>query len=509
MSLEHEGLAAELAAAAALEKQYPDGRFEGRGIVICAGGPRMFTCAWVCIGILRRHLGCTLPIEVWHMGPEEMGPPMRSLLEGLGAQAVDAFEVAKRHEVERLGGWELKSYAMLHSRFREVLLLDADNVPVREPSYLFERPEYQETGALFWPDVVRLSSSNGIWAIAGLAPHESPSFESGQIVLDKSKCWRALSLAYWMNQRSEAFYNLVGGDKDSFLIAWLVLGQPFHLIQRPVKRLESTACQFDPDGRILFQHRSGAKWILDGVNPRIEGFRLERECLDLLDQLASLWDGCVFNPPPRSNEARRLEQGLAQTRDFRFVRVSSDERPMELLDDHRVGAGAGGYQFYWYVTDGEEGFELRLEGGGYRTCALRCSDDGVWRGRLLSEPGMPIELIPAGPASGAAPVRKQEAEPTALRSLLDCALTAYASLPQDEEVRRDFAGFMRTLAVLDPAVGACLREELEGSPSSSERARMIRLALDGLADSSRRSRHEAVAPGHNWNNHPSLREGYV
>ena len=49
---------------------YPD-RFDGRGIVIPGGGMRYFTCAWVCIRMLRS-LGCTLPIELWHCGPEEM-----------------------------------------------------------------------------------------------------------------------------------------------------------------------------------------------------------------------------------------------------------------------------------------------------------------------------------------------------------------------------------------------------------------------------------------------------
>jgi hypothetical protein len=45
-----------LAAAAAADSQFPAGRFEGRGIVICAGGARLFTCAWVCIALLRGKL---------------------------------------------------------------------------------------------------------------------------------------------------------------------------------------------------------------------------------------------------------------------------------------------------------------------------------------------------------------------------------------------------------------------------------------------------------------------
>ena len=240
MTMSREELKAQLAAAVSSDHPFPEDRFVGRGIVICAGGARLFTCAWVAIALLRRHLACTLPIEVWHLGPEEMGPPMRGLFEELDARPVDAFEVAKRHQVERLGGWELKPYAVMHSRFREVLLLDADNVPVRDPGFLFDRPEFRNTGTVFWPDIVRLSSDNEIWAISGLSYRDTQSVESGQMVLDKSRCWRALSLSHWINQHSDVFYQFLHGDKDTYLIAWLMLMQPYHLIRHRAKLLEAT-----------------------------------------------------------------------------------------------------------------------------------------------------------------------------------------------------------------------------------------------------------------------------
>jgi hypothetical protein len=233
--------------------------------------------------------------------------------------------------VERLGGWELKPYAVLHSRFREVLQLDADNVPVRDPAFLFDRPEFRDTGTLFWPDIVRLSQGNEIWPISGLDYRDTPSVESGQMILDKSRCWRALSLAYWINQHSNVFYQFLHGDKDTYLIAWLMLTQPYHLMRHRPKLLEATLCQRDPEGAVLFQHRNGAKWILDGNNPRIDGFRLERECRVLLAELATLWDGRLFNPPPRSDEARRLEGDLLRSREFRVVRVDGSPYPPDTL----------------------------------------------------------------------------------------------------------------------------------------------------------------------------------
>ena len=58
---------------------YPAERFEGRGIVICGGGAKYFPCVYVLVRLLR-HLGCQLPIEVWHLGAKEMTGAMRGLL---------------------------------------------------------------------------------------------------------------------------------------------------------------------------------------------------------------------------------------------------------------------------------------------------------------------------------------------------------------------------------------------------------------------------------------------
>ncbi len=489
-----------MTAVASADHPFPEDRFAGRGIVICAGGARLFTCAWVAIALLRRHLACTLPIEVWHLGSGEMGPPMRSLIEELGAQPVDAFEVAKRYQVERLGGWELKPYAVMHSRFREVLLLDADNVPVRDPDFLFDRPEFRDTGTVFWPDIVRLSPDNEIWAVSGLSYRDTPSLESGQMVLDKSRCWRALSLSNWINQHSNVFYQYLHGDKDTYLIAWLMLTQPYHLIRHRPKLLEATLCQRDPDGAVLFQHRNGAKWILDGNNPRIDGFRLERECRALLAELATLWDGRIFNPPPRADEARRLEADLSRSREFRFVRVSSDERRIELLRDHRIRP-AGRHEHYWHVADGPAGFELRLEGNGLQGCALRRSEDGTWRGRSRQSPGMPVELVAA---RAGCPVEQCNHGPDrkALMSLLDRILDSGAALPWDREVMRDLAGTLRTLAALDSAVIEHLNDENGRSLPGSARAQVVQAALAGLADPSRRPDRGGIGPGHNWPSAP-------
>jgi hypothetical protein len=46
--------------------------------------------------------------------------------------------------------YSIKGAALLLTEFDEVLLLDADNIPARDPTFLFETDAFKETGALFW-----------------------------------------------------------------------------------------------------------------------------------------------------------------------------------------------------------------------------------------------------------------------------------------------------------------------------------------------------------------------
>jgi hypothetical protein len=191
---------------------YPSGRFAGRGIVIAAGGPKYRVNAWVAVNMLRR-VGCRLPVECWHLGQREFDAKWAELVGPLGATCVDAVEVSRRRPQtwlqrhERLHGWELKPYAILHSRFQEVLLLDADNVPVLDPAELFETAEFRRCGAIFWPDYGRLAPDRPAWKVFGNVPYrDEPEFESGQIVLDKRACWQCLVLCHWYMQRSDFFF---------------------------------------------------------------------------------------------------------------------------------------------------------------------------------------------------------------------------------------------------------------------------------------------------------------
>jgi hypothetical protein len=219
---------------------------------------------------------------------------MRALVDPLNVVCVDAVEIAKRYPVRRLGGWQSKPYAILHSRFREVLFLDADNVPVVNPEFLFETPQYQKTGAIFWPDFPSASEDPAVvWKCCGLERPGASEFESGQILVDKDRCWQAMRLALWFNEHSDLFYKYIHGDKETFHLAFHKMRQSYGYVPTPIHRLPGTMCQHDFEGRRIFQHRNMDKWNLFLRNRRIPDFWLEEDCFNYVRQLRDRWDGNV------------------------------------------------------------------------------------------------------------------------------------------------------------------------------------------------------------------------
>src|ERR1035437_9776669 len=304
---------------AAAEHPYPEGRFAGRGIVMCAGGARLLTCAWVAAN------------ELWHMGPGELGRLEAALFRELDVDAIDALDFAAEWPARRLGGWELKAYALVNSRFEQVLMLDADNVAAVDPAPLFDTPQFAECGAIFWPDLVRLSRTNPIWDLCGVPFRNTPSWESGQLLVDKSRCWKPLQTALHMNMHSEVFYPHTHGDKDTFHLAWLLTDARWAMPDHPARATSTGIYQRDFEGRLVFQHRSSAKWRLRGDNPHSADFRPESECVQFIEELRSRWSGRIDALPPGSEADAAAEAALAEVGWFRLHELGQSSRLLELL----------------------------------------------------------------------------------------------------------------------------------------------------------------------------------
>jgi hypothetical protein len=212
----------------------------------------------------------------------------------------------------------LKAFSLVHTSFSEVLLLDADNVPVLNPEFLFETEEFKTMGAIFWPDLGRLNIKNPIWQIVGIPFRDEPEWESGQIVVDRLRCMNALRLAWAYNRNRKVFYQHVYGDKETFHLAFRKLELPVAIPQRGPELLKRTLLQYTFDGELLFQHRARPKWRLFGANEAIPGFLFHEECLRYLDELRRSWN-------------------VGLKRGGRFYCAESDPDVLKLVEELKVG----------------------------------------------------------------------------------------------------------------------------------------------------------------------------
>lgn len=281
--------------------EMPNG-FRGAGIVVCGGGRTNFPGAWVCIKKLR-WLGCELPIQFWHLGKSEMSMAMKGLMGPLGVECVDAFKVRRRFPATLLGESELKPYSILHSPFEQVLLLDAQNVPVLNPTSLFNAQQFQARGAVFWPDLhPPRQEAVSIWRNCGLRLPQEATFETGQILVNKRRCWPALKLAMWFNENSDFYHKHLHGNKDTFHLAFRKLRTKYHLVTTPAARLPDAMCQHDFEGRVLFQRRNTTKWSVPNGNHLVGNFRFEEVSLGFLRQLNGRLESLKTNLPIKDIE---------------------------------------------------------------------------------------------------------------------------------------------------------------------------------------------------------------
>ncbi|EQC32808.1 hypothetical protein SDRG_09346 [Saprolegnia diclina VS20] len=228
---------------------------------------------------LLRTYGCLLPIELFYR-PSEMDPRTNYVLQRL----VQTDNVVLRAITDpRATKFRTKPYAIYHSSFDQVLVLDCDNIPLRDPTYLFESAIFQAKGAVFWPDywqpshtLFHVDGDSLLWEYLDM-PFPIGMFEqeSGQVLINRATSLPALhmlmALTFGPNDVNLVDdLQLVYGDKDLFRLAFLSTKTSFHYIASlPVIagtqlpwRLQFCGVamgQRDMHGDLVFIHRNSAK----------------------------------------------------------------------------------------------------------------------------------------------------------------------------------------------------------------------------------------------------------
>ena len=461
---------------------FPEDRFAGRGIVICAGGQRYFACAWVLISVLRQVHQTNLPIQVWHLGRQELSEAMQLLLEEQAVEVVDAETVLHRYPATIAGPWPLKPYAIANSRFREVIFLDADTVPLADPATIFDFELYRDYGLLFWPDIIDLRSKNPIWGMLGLEPRACVSFDSGVLAIDKARGWQVLDMTLVLNEHWRESYKYLHGDKDTFLLSAILTGAAYGRVQHRPFMVDGDLIQRDPSGDPLVHHRNGSKWKLFGDNrPPVA---LAAQCERAIEELRRRWSGAIFHAPRRSARARAEEQKLVAIRRFRYAVSNGGARPLELMRAGVVGDGRADLEQHWAVIERDGGLVFQFFSGSRLAVELMHQADGSWRGISIGDPGFEAELVPehtrhAWPhANEKRILRSAEAEITAL---LDPSLFASGF---DGETERELHGALSLLNRLCDDVP----EQLAARLATMKLSRGWRGALQAFAPALKQAR---------------------
>lgn len=204
----------------------------GQGIVLCVGNDQ-FKFAASTVHVIREVLNCTLPIEIFFIRENDLSMAKRSYFTSefsdISLMKLDDY-VSDYYT--RFGGWAMKPFAMLASKFTEVMMVDADCFFLQDPTKLFEDEGYRTTGSLFFydrtlfanwekgPDWLRsfLPTTSQLvpktrW-FQGTSSHEQ---ESGVVVINKKKSLLGLLSTCKLNgitERDEVVYKHIHGDKE-------------------------------------------------------------------------------------------------------------------------------------------------------------------------------------------------------------------------------------------------------------------------------------------------------
>ena len=202
---------------------------DSRGIVICYN--KQPSSLWVLITLLSE-CGCSLRIEVWHKDGD------------ISKTDQEMFNVTFRVSSQE----NMKHEAILNSSFQHVLYLDTNNNCLRDPEYLFDTDQYNEHGAIFWPDFWDMDREE-----QDIPSHILFSQQTSQMMIDRERCFDAISSVnsdLWM----ESFLQT---NTDFYFIPFraLSVGQ----VSKDVFSM-NTIGQKDPSGNPIFMYRVYNTW---------------------------------------------------------------------------------------------------------------------------------------------------------------------------------------------------------------------------------------------------------
>ena len=127
-----------------------------QGIVVAASG-NLLPVFLVSLKMLRR-TGSILPVEVYIESKNKYEKEIcQIVLPPMNATCMIMSEILEAVPQElKMSRYQLKALALSFSSFDDVLLLDADSLPVEKPEHLLNSEPFLSKGFVSWPDYVRI-----------------------------------------------------------------------------------------------------------------------------------------------------------------------------------------------------------------------------------------------------------------------------------------------------------------------------------------------------------------
>ncbi|SCU85346.1 LANO_0C04016g1_1 [Lachancea nothofagi CBS 11611] len=298
----------------------PKGTYKGDGIVTVGGG-KFSVLSFLIIKTLR-NLGTTLPVEVF-IPPKDEGETefCETLLPKYNAKCIFISDVLPKDTIDNFNfeGYQFKSISIIASSFENLLLLDADNFPIKPLDKIFDEEPYKSRGMVLWPDFWRRTTNPAYYDIADISvnykkrvrncmddmtppqlytpdmtdlsnvplhdlEHTIPdvSTESGQLMISKSKHLATVLLSLYYNVNGPSWYYPIfsqkasgEGDKETFIAA----ANYYELPSYQVKSVTAVDGYHQPSGFrgvAMLQHDfvqdyQRYRWATNDINTKYSG----------------------------------------------------------------------------------------------------------------------------------------------------------------------------------------------------------------------------------------------
>ena len=191
----------------------------GRGVLLFAGTAAEARGAVSCARAIRAS-GSRLPVECWFSMP----------CFAAARRALEAVDVTVLHMDGEANGLlpmtlpELRLHALTHSILREVLVVDPEKTPRVKLETIFANHDLAGAGVVF-SRAHEFQARPGVWTMCGLrAPRDTAN--ASAFLMDRKRCWSAISLWRWIVDRNYFFSGYVDGEGGAAQLAFAKLSYP-------------------------------------------------------------------------------------------------------------------------------------------------------------------------------------------------------------------------------------------------------------------------------------------